>query len=562
MVVVQILSLIGTIGLFLYAIKLMSESLQKIAGDTLSNVHKTMTHNSLAAILAGVLISTIVQSTSATMVMLVSFANAGLLTVAQSLAVYLGANLGMTILQWLVAILGFKYFISAFAFPIIAFSLPLMQSNNSRRNSWGEFLLGFALLLLCISLMQQFISPLSESGLTLEFLQVLSSYSLWSVILFALLGLLLTAIVQSSLVTFVLAIYLSCLRLIPFEMSCAIVLGTSIGSCFSSLKAAREANSTAHRVSRGFLFLSILYTLIAVACFYPISSLTTYLASLLDITSFTTFADIAFGIALFKTLNVLINMLLQWPWIKQIEKWLNRIIPDKPERDESFKLRYISNGVMSGTDPMALIQVRKETARYADETYKMFRMLCEMIDEPLGSSHQLELHKRIFEMEEESDKAEMEIADFLNHISHDSLSWDGELLSRNLYKMVDELESIADSICNLSVTLNNKQEQRIFFNKQMNTELHKMLSLTDAALLHMCHVLQLDEIPTNALNKAYNHEDEINNYRNQLRNTMLDSIDLKQIEYTQSSYFMTLVNECEKIGDYCINIVAAACESA
>lgn len=562
MVVVQILSLIGTIGLFLYAIKLMSESLQKIAGETLSNVHKTMTRNSLAAILTGVLITTIVQSTSATMVMLVSFANAGLITVAQSLAVYLGANLGMTILQWLISILGFKYLITAFAFPIIAFSLPLMQSNNSRRNSWGEFLLGFALLLLCITLMQQFITPLSESEFTLDVLQIVSSFQLGSVILFTLLGLLLTTVVQSSLVTFVLAIILCSLHLIPFEMGCAIVLGTSIGSCFSSIKAARQANSTAHRVSRGFLLLSICYTVIAVACFYPISSLTIYLASLMDISSFTAFADIAFGIALFKTINVLINILLQWPWINKLEKRLNRMIPDKPERDESFKLRYISKGVMSGTDPMALIQVRKETARYADETYKMFQMLCDMINEPLGSSRQLELHKRIFEMEEESDKAEMEIADFLNHISHDSLSWDGELLSRNLYKMVDELESIADSICNLSVTLNNKQEERIFFNKEMNTELHKMLSLTDAALSHMCHVLKLDEIPSNALNKAYNHEDEINNYRNQLRNTMLDSIDLKQIEYSQSSYFMTLVNECEKVGDYCINVVAAACESA
>lgn len=561
MILLQLFSLLGSIGLFLFGIKLMSESLQKITGDNLRNIYTAMTSNRFMAMLTGVLVTALVQSSSATMVMSISFINAGFITLSQSLAVFMGANFGMTLINWIIALFGFKYLITIFVFPIIALSLPLFQSNNSKRNSWGEFLIGFALLFLGISLLKNSFPDLSLYPSIVSFLNLISELNVFSVIIFMLLGILLTISVQSSLVTFIISLLLCANGWISFEMGCAIVLGTNIGSCFTPILAAQKANISAKRASWGFLIFNGIVTILAIAFFFPFCTLIENLCDIIGIGDLDNVTNISLGIALFHTLYNVIFIILQLPLIHPIEKMLVKMIADKSKNDESFKLQYISKGLMSSTGQMALIQVRKETSRYAEETYKMFKLFCTMINEPLGSARQLELHQQIKKMEEDSDNAEVEIADFLNQISHKTLSWDGELMSRNLYKMVDELESIADSIVHMSTTIFNKQEQRVFFSNEMNTDIRKMLTLTDTSLSHMCHVLQLDEIPSNSLNKAYNFEDEINNYRNQLRNAMLDRFDLQQVEYMQSTYFMMLVNECEKIGDYAINVVAAACEN-
>lgn len=267
------------------------------------------------------------------------------------------------------------------------------------------------------------------------------------------------------------------------------------------------------------------------------------------------------SLAIFHTLFNIICVAIFMPLRRFLLKLAKRIIPKQDDKEEAFKLQYLTNkSLLTTNGQMALLLARKETSRYANETYTMFELLSSIILEPLGSEKQLNLHQRIAQMEADSDVAEVEIADFLNHMSHKTLSSDGELSSRNIYKMVDDLESIADSIFHMSNTLKNKQEQRVFFNAEMNNDLRRMFALTDTAMKHMASVLMMDEIPSNALNKAYNYEDEINNYRNQLRNTMLDRIDLKEIEYVQNTYFMMLINECEKIGDHAINVIAAACE--
>ena len=267
------------------------------------------------------------------------------------------------------------------------------------------------------------------------------------------------------------------------------------------------------------------------------------------------------SLAIFHTLFNIICVAIFMPLRRFLLKLAKRIIPKQDDKEEAFKLQYLTNkSLLTTNGQMALLLARKETSRYANETYTMFELLTSIILEPLGSEKQLNLHQRIAQMEADSDVAEVEIADFLNHMSHKTLSSDGELSSRNIYKMVDDLESIADSIFHMSNTLKNKQEQRVFFNAEMNNDLRRMFALTDTAMKHMASVLMMDEIPSNALNKAYNYEDEINNYRNQLRNTMLDRIDLKEIEYVQNTYFMMLINECEKIGDHAINVIAAACE--
>lgn len=559
---IQPFYLIGSIGLFLYGLKLMSEGLQKIAVENLRNIHASIKHNRFTAMLSGVLITALVLSSSTTMVMTVSFVNGGLITLAESLAVAMGANLGTTLTTWIIAALGFKFNIAYLVFPIIAIALPLFQSNNTKRNSWGELLIGFALLFIGLEVLKDNVATPSQFPALQTFFDASCSYGYGSAFIYLLLGIGLTLLVQASSITYAIAILMCANGWITFEMGCAMLLGTNLGCCLSPLQAARTANVLAKRSAWGFIAFNALGTLWAMALIFVCCDLVSEACILIGIGNPDNLANISIGLALFYTIYNIVNILLMLPLAKQIVKLLSKgKEKEQNVAEDSFKLQYLSKGLVMKTGQMALIQVQKETSRYASQVYKMFEMLMLMINEPLGSERQMQLHQQISKMEEDSDAAEIEIANFLNQVSHTSLSWQGELISRNLYKMVDELESIADSIMHMSTTLINKQEQRIFFSQEMNTDIRRMLSLTDTSLAHMCHMLALDEIPTNALNKAYNNEDEINNYRNQLRSAMLERIDLQQIEYMQSTYFMMLVNECEKIGDYAINVVAAACEA-
>ncbi len=316
----------------------------------------------------------------------------------------------------------------------------------------------------------------------------------------------------------------------------------------------------AKRAALSHLLFNIVGAIWALAIFYYFCDFISYICSSVGLGDPHNADDVSTGLAMFHTVFNVLNVCFLLPLTKQIVKVVSRIIPEKAGNDESFKLQFINKGFMTPSGELALVQVQQETSRYSEEVYKMFGMVKSMLDEQMGSEKQLDLNNRIKRMEEESDRAELEIAQFLNSISAKTLSDSGEHMCRNLYKEVDELESIADSICHISLVLYQKYEQRIRFNVEMNKNVAKMMSLTDASLVHMLKVLEMDEVPQSALNKAYNYEDEINNFRNQLRNQMLDSLDRKEIEYYQNSYFMLIINECERIGDFVINVISAASE--
>lgn len=556
----QLFTFIGAIGLFIYGMKLMGEALQKIADDSLRNVHTAMSRNPFAGLCTGMMLAALVQSSAATTVMIVSFVNAALISLVHSIPVIMGANVGATLTTWIIALLGFRVNFSLFIFPLIAIALPLFQSSNSKRNTWGGLCISISLLFLGIEMLKDSFDYLTATSITSSF-QTLCSWEYGSVLLFTLIGIILTILVRTSSATFVIALLMCTNGWITYPIACSIILGSNIGTCFIPMLASRRANYLAKRAALSNLLFNVFGAMLCLLLFFPFCCLISYLCIKTGIGETETKDAIPVALALFNTLFNIISVILIFPIRRLLLKLAKRIISKKDEKEDSFKLQYITNrGVLTTNGQMALLLARKETASFAAETYSMFQILTAIIYEPLGSEKQLNMHKRIEQMEADSDMAEVEIADFLNQMSHKTLSSDGELSSRHLYKMVDELESIADSIFHMSNTLQNKQDQRVFFNKEMNSDLRKMFELTDTALKHMSDVLNLDEIPSNALNKAYNYEDEINNYRNQLRNTMLDRIDLQQIEYVQNTYFMLLVNECEKIGDHAINVIAAACE--
>lgn len=559
MYLIDILTFVGLIGLFLYGLKLISEGLQKIMGESLRNLLTLMTKNRFTGMLTGILVAALVQSSSATIVMIVSFVNAGLINLAEALAVIMGANLGTTVTTWIIALLGFRFNLAYLAFPLLAIAWPCAYAKSSRSNSWGEFLIGVSLLFISVDMLKGGLD-VSVYPALLDFFHVISSWGYASDLLFVLLGFLVTLLVRSSCVSFALAAWMSLVGMIPLAEGCAFIIGSNVGSCINPLLASRSANAMAKRAALGNLVFNLAGTLLLLVAYPYFIQGFHWLCINLGIGDTADPENAALCLALFHSLfNALIICLLL-PFIKQLVKLVSHFVSEDQHTDAPFKLQYISEGIISSSGEMALMQVRKEVSRYCEETYKMFTLINKMLDEPMGSEKQVEMMNQVKSMEKDSDQAELEIAQFLNQISPQTLSYSGELHSRNLYKIVDELESIADSIYHTSVCLLQKCDHRVRFNAEMNQNVRKMMGLTDAAMQHMLKVLAMDNVPGNALDKAYNYEDEINNFRNQLRNEMLDSIDRNEVEFQQNTYFMQIINECEKIGDYIINVIAAATE--
>ena len=557
---IDVLTLIGSIGLFLYGLKLMSEGLQKIAGDSLRKVLAAMNSNRFTGMLVGILVTALVQSSSATTVMIVSFANAGMISLAQSMSVIMGANVGTTVTAWIIAVFGFKFNIAFLVFPLIALALPFFNSGSSRKNAWGEFIIGFSLLFLGLDELKHIVPLLSEFPALLDNLRDISAMGYPSILLFLLIGMILTMVVQASSAAFAIALLMCVNGWITFEMGCALVLGSNIGTCMPPLLAALSANTMAKRAALGHLLFNVLGMVWALAIFYYFCDFITSICISIGFGDPHEPSLSALGLAMFHTVFNLISLCIMLPLVKLFVNVISRIIPDKDGHDESFRLQYINSGFMTPSAEMSLVQVQKETLRYGEEVYKMFGIMKTMLDERNGLERQNETNLRIRHLEEDSDRAELEIAQFLNSISPKTLSYSGEQLTRNLYKEVDELESIADCISHMSMVIFQKAEQRVRFNSEMNTSIVRMMTLIDTALVHMLKVLDMEEVSPSILNKAYNHEDEINNCRNQLRNDMFDSLDRKEIDYYQNSYFMLIINECEKIGDHVINVISAASE--
>lgn len=554
------MTLIGSIGLFLYGLKLMSEGLQKIAGDSLRKMLAAMNSNRFIGMLVGILVTALVQSSSATTVMIVSFANAGMISLAQSMSVIMGANVGTTVTAWIIAVFGFKFNIAFLVFPLIALALPFFNSGSSRKNAWGEFIIGFSLLFLGLEELKHIVPLLSEFPALLDNLCEISAMGYPSILLFLLIGMILTMMVQASSAAFAIALLMCVNGWITFEMGCALVLGSNIGTCMPPLLAALSANTMAKRAALGHLLFNVLGMVWALAIFYYFCDFITSICVSIGFGDPHEPSLSALGLAMFHTVFNLISLCIMLPLVKLFVNVISQIIPDKDGHDESFRLQYINSGFMTPSAEMSLVQVQKETLRYGEEVYKMFGIMKTMLDERNGLERQNETNQRIRHLEEDSDRAELEIAQFLNSISPKTLSYSGEQLTRNLYKEVDELESIADCISHMSMVIFQKAEQRVRFNSEMNTSIVRMMTLIDTALVHMLKVLDMEEVSPSILNKAYNHEDEINNCRNQLRNDMFDSLDRKEIDYYQNSYFMLIINECEKIGDHVINVISAASE--
>ena len=574
----ELLKLIGSLALFLYGMKLMSESLQKLAGNKMRQILTAMTANRFTGVLTGVFITALIQSSSATTVMVVSFVNAGLLDLVGSIGVILGANVGTTITSWLVAVLGLgKFSMSDLALPIIGCTLPLLFSQKRSRKNWGEMFVGFGLLFLALRFLQEAMpTNLQDYPGVGDFIQNISNLGFRSWMIFLLIGAVLTTIFQSSSATVALTLVICAKGWIGYEDAAAMIMGENIGTTITANLAAAVANVQAKRAALAHFTINVFGVIWLFFIFDPFLhfigdlSVTLHLSHYNPIYSDPELLNSTFNpeerasvltsihaamplvLSLFNTLAKGINVLILIWFTKILAKIVSRILPLKPG-DDSFTLKHIKIGLLSTPDA-SLFQAKQEITLYAQNTFSMFKRMLQAF-EMSKSDYEKEFDKLQL-MEDESDQVEVDIADYLTKVSESRLTTENSQRVRAMFKIVSEIESVADSILNVAKAIMRRNNQGVVFPETLHTKLFHMFSLVENSIEMMCHNLTLEYKDVNP-KKAYEIEQAINNYRTLLQQEHLIAIEEKNYAYSIGILYTDIFAECEKIGDYTINVTEA-----
>ncbi len=589
----DLLTLIGSLGLFLYGMKIMSEGLQKIVGNKLRSILTAMTKNRVTGVFTGLLITALIQSSSATTVMVVSFVNAGLLTLVQSITVIMGANIGTTVTAWIISLLGFKVSMAAFSLPLMVVAMPFIFSAKSKRKSIGEFIMGFAFLFMGLELLKNNVPDLQANPEMLAFLSRYTDLGFGSVLIFLGVGTLLTIIVQSSSATMAITLIMCAKGWIPFELGVAMVFGENIGTTVTANIAAIPANISAKRAAFAHMTFNLFGVVWMLIVFVPFTRM---IANLLanfgpgDPTALTEFSNsldpqtlaiitnpeavnltpeqqalkaqlgqfqiaTSYGLSLFHTIFNIINTFIMIWFVKTIARIVSYIIPQK-ETDEEFQLKYISTGMLS-TSEISLLQARKELVVYSERTERMFKLVRELYDET-NENEFVKKFSRIQKYENISDRMEVEIADYLTKVAEGRLSEHGKHELQLLLRVVSEIESVGDGCFNLARTIMRKREDKAVYTAEMNANIELMMNLVEKAMINMKKQLEATQgVNDEDYNHSENIENEINNFRNQLKLQNVNDVKEQKYDYQASVTYMDIVGECEKMGDYIINVVEA-----
>lgn len=569
------LTLLGAVGLFLYGMTLMSEGLQKAAGNGLRNILGAMTRNRFTGAITGFSITALIQSSSASTVMVVSFVSAGLMTLAQSVAVIMGANVGTTATAWIITLFGFKVDIAAFAYPLIAFSLPLLFSSRSRRKSIGEVILGFAVLFIGLNMIEDSVPDLKSSPEIFGFLQHYADMGFASVLLFVLIGIIITMVIQSSSAAIAIVLIMCTKGWVTFELACALILGSNIGTTITPIIASLGANLAAKRAALCHLLFNVLGTVWVLVLFYPFTGITVWITeafgqgdpcALYNYTG-NNDAEIAqmavsasFGLSIFHTIFNLINLGVMIWMTELYVKIVEHIMPSKHKTDEEFQLTYISSGRLAASE-LNIAQAEKEIVVYAERVQRMTGMVKNLIHTKEKSEDFTKLFSRLEKYEDISDRMEIEIANYLNRCAEGRLSSESKHRVASLLRIVSEIESIADSCFGVAKAIMRKQQSDATFPDVIYNNIDSMFVYVEEAMKNMLVLLADIENAREAdIILSYNKEREINNMRNQLRSGNIENINNKVYEYQAGIYYMDIVGDLEKTGDYIINVVDAVKE--
>lgn len=551
------LRLIGSLGLFLYGMKIMSEGLQKFAGDSLRRILTAMTTNRVTGVLTGVLITALIQSSSATTVMVVSFVNAGLLTLTQSIGVIMGANIGTTVTAWLISALGFKVDIAAFSLPLLAFGIPLLFSGKSSRKSVGEFIFGFSFLFMGLQALKANAPDLGANPEMLAFVQNYADMGFFSIILFLFIGAILTMIVQASAATMAITLIMCANGWIDYQLGVALVLGENIGTTITANLAALTGNTQARRAALAHLAFNIFGVIWVLILFYPFTNAVSWFVTNVMRISDPSVA-VSFKLAAFHTAFNISNTFVMIWFVGLIEKTVCFLIKGKKDEDEEYRLRYITGGMLS-TAELSILQARQEITLFAERTGRMLDMVKALFYEKNEDAF-LKTYSRVEKYESISDRMEIEIANYLTCVAEGRLSSEGKEEIRIMLRAVSEIESIADSCNNMARSIKRRNEFKSIFTDEQNHNVDQMLALTEKALHRMIEILKKSELVRDDVNPSYNIENEINNYRNQLKIHNVEDINNKKYQYQDGVYYMDIIGEAEKLGDYVLNVVQAVIE--
>lgn len=546
---------LGSMGLFLYGMKIMSEGLQKLAGDKLRNILTAMTRNRVMAVLTGVFITAIIQSSSATTVMVVSFVNAGLLTLTQSISVILGANIGTTLTAWLISVFGFKVDISLFVLPIMAVAIPLVFSKKSSRKSLGEFIFGFAFLFMGLASLKANVPDLAQNPEMLQFVTNYTDMGFGSIVLFLFIGAILTVIVQSSSATMAITLIMCTQGWISYEIAAALVLGENIGTTFTANIAALAANTSAKRAALSHFLFNMFGVIWVLILFYPFSGMVSSLVEHLFSGDEATM--VSFKLSAFHTCYNVCNTLIFIWFIGFLKKVVIKLIPQK-EEEEEFRLKFIQTGLVSVSE-LSIMEARQEINLYAERTQKMFFIVKDLMYEKNESNFN-KIFSRIEKYENISDSMELEIANYLNKVSEGRLSSEGKTEIQHMLREISEIESIGDSCFNIAKTIKRKKEAVVDFTKAQYENIEEMMNLLTSSFIHMQRVLERHENRGKDILIAFNLENEINNLRTQLKLKNIIDIDNKEYGYDLGVFYMDVIGDCEKLGDYIINVVEVSSE--
>ena len=562
----QVFTLLGALGMFLYGMNLKSSGLQKAAGERLRGFLSAMTSNPFKRVMTGLGITAIIQSSSATTVMVVSFVNAGLLTLVQAIGVIMGANIGTTVTAWLVAWLGFKADISILAIPLMLFGFLFSNSKKNQHKNIGELIVGFSLLFLGLSFMKESVPDLSETPQVLEFVKDWSSYGFSSVLIFLVFGTILTLVLQSSSATMAITLIMLSMGYIPFSMACAMVLGENIGTTITANIAASVGNTSAKRAAMSHTIFNVFGVIWALIFFKPFLGLVGIIIESFGLpnpskegfavaspTSPESTAAL-YGLSMLHTLFNTINTTILIGCTGLIEKAVIKIIkaPANQEKDV-FRLKYIEAGPLA-TPELATEQASNEIIQFAEISKRGLGYAREAINETNTDKFE-ELRGKLVKYEEISDRIEYEIAQFLNAVSSDEISEKTSKEIKAMYKVIGELESLGDSGETISRILSRRNIHKKEFNADSIKMLNQMPDLVEKAYDVMIENLYLAfNGKLGDIANAYAAEDHINTLRNNLREAAIEDIDSNNKTYQSSVYFMDIVSELERMGDFMINI--------
>ena len=557
--IINCFSLIGSLGLFLFGMKTMSEGLEKFAGARLRNILAAMTKNRVMGVLTGILITALIQSSSATTVMVVSFVNAGLMTLAQSIGVIMGANIGTTVTAWIISAVGFKVNIAAFAIPLLACGLPLIFSGKSNRKSMGEFIFGFSFLFMGLSYLQQAATDMNMGYYVATMLAHIPCDSFFTIVLFVIVGAIVTMIVQASAATMAITLMLFDMHIpgFGFEQAAALAMGQNIGTTITAFMASLTANTQARRAALAHMFFNVFGVVVVLIFFYPACNAVSWFVT--DVLGSN--ANDLFKLSAFHTAFNILNTLLLIGFVHQIEQFVCKVLPMKDKQEDEYCLKFISAGMLS-TAELSILEAKKEINSFADRCQRMFGIVADLLhiekDEEFNKQFSL-----VEKYESITDSMEVEIANYLHKVSEGRLSDDSKGRIQRMMRQIDELESIGDSCYNLGRTINRQRKHsKEGFTPEQKERMHTMMVLVNSALEEMVRMVEHPEFADVNYIKSRNIETEINNYRSHLKSLNIQDINEGKYSYQLGVYYTDFISECEKLGDYVINVVQAAAECA